>query len=121
MSQGCPRAFQQRLQMSNPFASLHASVAQLDETLRTFRARGVEPSMEGKWGEIRFAYLATKDTLGVCIEVWEMPNNYTLPRAARIKEKWARNPTRFRVGGIAVVCFIFFVVYVLLNIYDPEY
>lgn len=56
----------------------------LEATLKFFQNDGIEPSMEGFWGEIHFMYLATENKLGTCVEVWEMPDNYVLPEAARI-------------------------------------
>lgn len=53
-------------------------------TLEFFQNNGVEPSMEGFWGEIHFMYFGTGSKLGICVEIWEMPKNYVLPDSARV-------------------------------------
>ncbi|XGV94782.1 MAG: hypothetical protein ACAF41_18795 [Leptolyngbya sp. BL-A-14] len=56
----------------------------LEATLKFFQNNGVDPSMEGVWGEVHFMYFAAESKLGTCVEIWEIPKNYVLPDSARV-------------------------------------
>lgn len=56
----------------------------LETPLKFFQNDGIEPTMEGFWGNIHFVYFAAENKLGTYIEIWEMPENYVLPESARV-------------------------------------
>ena len=50
-----------------------------DECHATFRARGFEPIMEGRWNRVRFCYYDTLKASGTTIEVIDRPADFERP------------------------------------------
>ena len=55
-----------------------------DEAIAQFSQLDLVPIMQGNWGEIRFAYMDTKQKIGTCVEIWDIPTNYEFPIPEKI-------------------------------------
>ena len=62
-----------------------------DNAVSQFSQAGMLPVMQGVWGGIRFAYLDTEKTVGTCIEIWDIPNNYKFPAPEKIVGEGSTN------------------------------
>lgn len=68
-----------------------------DDEIAHYRAQGFEPAMEGRFGEMRFAYMDTREPLGFMTEViedWE-PVRTVHRQVAEAAKNWdGRDPIR---------------------------
>ena len=52
---------------------------QFDEAVSSFSARGCPPLMEGRFGEVRFAYIDTAGPLKMVLEIVDRPQGFVRP------------------------------------------
>ena len=50
-----------------------------EEAIATFSARGCPPLMEGRFGEVRFAYIDTEGPLNTVLEIVDRPEGFVRP------------------------------------------